>query len=225
MIYLKSNYRPISILPLISKVYERLIYNQLSQYTEKFLSHILCGFRRAHSTQNAFFKLLQSSQKEIANGSFVGTVLMDLSKAYDCIPHELLIVKLNCYGIENESLRLLLDYLINRKRRTKIGSSFSSCWDINTGVTQRSILGPRIFNIFINDLFFSITKLEVCNFADDSTLNSCNKNLEHAFSNFNYDLRNVLNWFKINYMWFLNLKIWRPLDLMLTTKSFPVLMK
>ena len=200
MIYLKSNYRPISILPLISKVYERLIYNQLSQYTENFLSHILCGFRKAHSTQNAFFKLLQSSQKEIDNGGFVGTVLMDLSKAYDCIPHELLIVKLNCYGIENESLRLLLDYLINRKRRTQIGSSFSSCWDINTGVTQRSILGPRIFNIFINDLFFSITKLEVCNFADHSTLNSCNKNLEHAFSNFNYDLRNVLNWFKINYM-------------------------
>ena len=196
----KANYRPVSILPLISKVYERLIYNQLSEYSESFLSHILCGFTKAHSTQHALFKLLQSWQKELDNGGFVGTILMDLSKAYDCIQHELLIAKLKCYGIGNGSLRLLLDYLTNRKQRTKIGSSFSSWCDINTGVPQGSILGPLLFNIFINDLFFSITKSEVCNLADDNTLYSCNKNLEHVFSNLKYDLRNVLDWFKINSM-------------------------
>ena len=92
---------------------------------------------------------------------------MDLSKAYDCIPHELLIAKLKCYGIGNGSLRLLLDYLTNRKQRRKIGSSFSSWCDINTGVPQGSVLGPLL--LFINDLFFSITKSEVCNFADDNT--------------------------------------------------------
>ena len=113
----KSNYRPVSILPLISKVFERLIYNQLSEYTESFLNHILCGFRKAHSTQHALFKLLQSWQKELDNGGFVGTILMDLSKAYDCIPHELLIAKLKCYGLDNGSLRLLLDDLTNRKQR------------------------------------------------------------------------------------------------------------
>ena len=194
----KSNYSPVSILPLILKVFERLIYNQLSEYTESFLNHILCGFRKAHSTQHALFKLLQSWQKELDNGGFVGTILMDLSKAYDCIPHELLIAKLKCYGIDNGSLRLLLDYLTNRKQRTKIGSSFSSWCDINTGVPQGSILGPILFNIFINDLFFFITKSEVCNFADDNTLYSCNKNLEHVFSDLKYDPRNVLDWFKIN---------------------------
>ena len=122
----KANYRPVSTLPLISKVYERLIYSQLSEYSESFLSHILCGFRKAHSTQHALFKLFQSWQKELDNGGFVGTILMDLSKVHDCIPHELLIAKLKCYGIGNGSLRLLLDYLTNRKQRTKIGSSFSS---------------------------------------------------------------------------------------------------
>ena len=90
----KSNYRPVSILPLLSKVYERIIYKQLSQHAEQFLNKILCGFRKTHSTQHALFKLLQSWQKELDYGGFVGTILMDLSKAYDCISHELLVFKL-----------------------------------------------------------------------------------------------------------------------------------
>ena len=98
----------------------------MSEYTKSFQNHILCGFRKAHSIQHAVFKLLQSWQKELDNGGFVGTILMDLSKAYDCIPYELLKAKLKCYGIDNGSLRLLLDYLTNQKQRTKIGSSFSS---------------------------------------------------------------------------------------------------
>ena len=118
----KSNYRPVSVLPLISKVYKRLIYHQLIEY-ESFLSHILCGFRKDHSTQHALFKLLQSCPKELDNEGFVGTILIDLSKAYDCIPHGLLIAKLNCYGTENRSLLLILDYLTNRKQRINPWSS------------------------------------------------------------------------------------------------------
>ena len=79
----KCNHRPISILPLISKVYERLIYNQLSKYTERFLSQILCGFRKAHDTQHRLFKLLQSKQNDLNNGGYVGTIVMHLRKACD----------------------------------------------------------------------------------------------------------------------------------------------
>ena len=96
------------------------------EYTESFLNHILCGFRKAHSTQHVLFKLLQSWQKELDNGGVVGTILMDLSNAYDCIPQELLIAKLKCYGIDNRILRLLSDYLTNQKQMTITGSSFSS---------------------------------------------------------------------------------------------------
>ena len=126
----KENYRPVSILPLLSKVFEKLIYKQLSNYTESFLSSILCGFWKAHNTQHALFKLLHSWQKELDQKGFVGTILMDLSKGYDCIPHDLLITKLECYGIDKIGLSLILDYLSRRKQRTKIGSSYSSWYDI-----------------------------------------------------------------------------------------------
>ena len=127
-------------------MYERLIYNQLSEYTESFLDHLLCGFKKAHSTQHALFKLLQSWQNKLDNGSFVGTILIDLSNAYAYILHELLIAKLKCYGRENKSMRLLLDYLANWKQRTKIGSSFSSWCDINKGVSEGSILDQSLIN-------------------------------------------------------------------------------
>ena len=187
-----------SILPLLSKVYEKVIYNQLSDYSDSFLNNILCGFRKTHSTQHALFKLLQSWQQVLDNGGFIGTILMDLSKAYDCISHNSLIATLECYGVDKASLRLLLDYLTRRKQRTKIDSSFSSWCDINTGVTQGSILVPLLFNIFTNGLFFSIKKSEVCNFADDNTLFCGDKNLDLVFFNLNSDLGNVMDWFKIN---------------------------
>ena len=92
----------------------------------------------------------------------------------------------------------MLDYLINHKQRTKTGSSFSSWHDTDTCVLQRSILGPLLFNTFINDLVFSIKKSEVRNFADNNTLYSSNKDLDHVFNNLYYDLNNVLDWFKFN---------------------------
>ena len=85
----KQNYRPVSALPLFSKVLQKVIYDQLSQYLDKYLNSLLCGFRKAHSSQHALFKLLQAWQEELDKSGFVGTILMDLSKAYDSLPHDL----------------------------------------------------------------------------------------------------------------------------------------
>ena len=121
----KANFRPVNVLPLLSKVFERVIYNQLGKYMDTFLNKLLCGFRKAHSTQHALFKLLQPWQNELDNSGLVGTILMNLSKAYDCLPHDLIIAKFEAYGLSKSSLSLLLDYLTSHKQRVKIGSSYS----------------------------------------------------------------------------------------------------
>ena len=195
---LKTNYRPISILPLLSKILERILYDQLYDYINNYLNDILCGFRKGHSTQNAIFRAILQWQKELDNSGMVGVILMDLSKAYDCLPHDLIIAKLDAYGVSTNSLNLLFSYLNNRKQRTKIGDIFSNWHHISRGVPQGSILGPLLFNIFINDIFLFVEICEICNFADDNTLFYCNKNLNLIKENLRLDLKNLLYWFKIN---------------------------
>ena len=130
----------------------------------------------------------------------VGSILIDLSKAYDCLPHDLLLAKLQAYGFSKESIRLFLSYLRNRTQRIKIGSRFSHWAKILKGIPQGSILGTLLFNIFIKNLFFSLAKCEICNFADDNSLYSCGMNLDNIFSNLIQDMENVYEWFVHNSM-------------------------
>ena len=98
-----------------------------------------------------------------------GALLTDLSKAFDCLPHDLLLAKLNAYGFSLPALRLVQSYLSNRKQRTKINSEFSPWEEILFGVPQGSILGPLLFNIFLCDLFFIMNDVEFAGYADDNT--------------------------------------------------------
>ena len=152
----------------------------------------MCGFRKGHSTQHALLTLLKNWQKTLDKSGVLGTVLMDLSKAYDCLPHDLLIAKLSAYGFENFATSLISDYLSKRYQRVKIGSVFSSYFEILRGVPQGSILGPILFNIFINGLIFLIQETEVCNFADDTTIYSCSLNYKEAAHKLSNDTYVVL---------------------------------
>ena len=125
---------------------------------------------------------------------------MDLSKAYDCLPHDLLIAKFEAYGIGKSGLNLLLNYLSNRKQRTKVNSSYSDWYEIIRGVPQGSILGPLLFNLFINDLFLFLERTNICNFADDNTIYRCDSVLEIILEDLQHDMKILLNWFKINSM-------------------------
>ena len=140
---------------------------------ESKLSSNLCGFRKGYSTQHALLNMINNWQKTLHSKGKVGAILMDLSKAFDCLPHDLLIAKLEAYGFGNKSLKFIMSYLFNRKHRVRIGSKFSDYLNLKTGVPQGSIWGPTLFNVHINDLLFLIVICEICNFADDNSLYAC----------------------------------------------------
>ena len=141
---------------------------------------------------------ITSMTRRLDKSGFVGTILMDLSKAYDTLPHDLLVAKFEAYGIDKNGLNLIHNYLTNRKQRTKVSSSYSDWYDIVRGVPRGSILGPLFFNLFINDLFLFIERTNMCNFADDNTIYSCNLNLETILKDLKFDMQNILTWFKVN---------------------------
>ena len=152
----KENYRPISVLSSVSKIFEKLLYDLLMEYMNDKLSQFLCGFRKQDSNQHALIRLLERWKHCLDDSGVVMAVLMDLSEAYDCIPYDLLIAKLHAYGLNTNAIYLLHSYLTNRKQKVKVNESFSEWVNIIIGIPQGSTLGPLLFNIFINYLFLAV---------------------------------------------------------------------
>ena len=123
---------------------------------------------------------------------------MDLSKAYDCLPYDLMVAKLEAYSISKESLQLISEYLSYRKQRTKTGSAYCDWTNVIRGIPEGPILGPLLFNIFINEIFLVVEKLDICNFTDDNTFYCLGSNLTLILNNLEHDMSNLLYWFKIN---------------------------
>ena len=127
-------------------------------------------------------------------------MLTDLSKADDCVNHDLIIAKLEAYGVGENSLRLTQNYLSQRQQRVKVGSSLSEWLEIILGVPQGSILGPILFNVFINDLLLFIKETDICNFADDATLYACGKELCTISIKLEIETKTAIQWLKDNEM-------------------------
>ena len=133
---MKDNYRSISVLPFLSKLYERSMFKQISEFFENIFSKIQYGFRKGHSTQQCLLAMLEKWKRSVDSGKAFGALLTDLSKAFDCLDHELLIAKLNAYGFSLPALRLIHDYLSHRKQKTRVNDSYSEWLAVMFGLRQ-----------------------------------------------------------------------------------------
>ena len=125
---------------------------------------------------------------------------MDVSKAFDTLNHDLLIAKLHAYGFQYDALKLLHSYLSKRWHRTTVNTSFSSLEELIKGVPQGSVLGPNLFNLYLNDSFYLLDFTEVCNFADGTTFHACNNDLNNLIKRLEHDAFLAIEWLETNNM-------------------------
>ena len=158
----------------------------------------LSAYRTNYSPQHVIIRLLEEWRKKLNDNFVVGAVLADLPKAFDCIPHDVLIAKRAAYGFSEEALMYILSYLSNRKQCVRINDTYSEFENIITGVPQGSILGPLLFSRSMNDLFFFILIASVHNFADDNTLSAYPENVSKLINILQSDSVVMTGWFKKN---------------------------
>ena len=195
-------YRPLNICTSFSKILERYNLNSMIDHTNKILSKHITAYRKGHSCQQVLLKLTEDWRKLLDENKIAAGVLMDLSKAFDCLPHELLIAKLHAYGFSENTLSTLYSYLKKRKQAVNINGVWSEFLEILSGVPQGSILGPILFNIFINDFIYHIenTPTDVYNFADDNTLTAFAERINDIKIKLEHGGSEALKWLEANNM-------------------------
>ena len=197
-----DNYRPISLLPAISKVFEKIIHSQLLEYflSNKLLYDHQYGFRPGHSTEHAILEFIDKILTDMSNDKIPLSVFIDLSKAFDTLDHTILLHKLQTYGINDVELSLFRSYLTDRKQYVYYSGICSNHAAITTGVPQGSILGPLLFLIYINDMSRASTFFHILSYADDTTLTCIidGSDLHNFSTKLNNELCKIDDWLTVN---------------------------
>lgn len=196
----KDNYRSVNLLPFLSKVFEKILFNQIYEHTSHLFHNYLTGFRRGHSCQDILIRLTEDWREALDNNLTVGAIAIDLSKAFDCMPHGLLLAKLAAYGFDEDACELMRSYIMKRQQRVKIGEMFSDWINNIKGVPQGSILGPLLFNIFMNDFLFFDFNSKIYNYADDNTFSCAEFDTAILKKKLESDCHEAMNWFELNSM-------------------------
>jgi len=194
-----GNYRPISVLPITSKIIERAVHDQLYAHlsNEHLLSAAQSGFRINHSTATTLLDVQDYILKNMDDGYVTGIIFLDLKKAFDTVNHEILLSKLKAYGIGEIELSWFKSYLKNRNQAVKINSTLSDFQNVNIGIPQGSILGPLLFIIYVNCLPNCVDCKTVM-YADDTTLMCKGKTKQDIQNKLESCLFNIAKWFKAN---------------------------
>ena len=195
-----SNYRPISLLSNINKIFEKLMYNMVYKFLEenKSLYSLQFGFRSKHSTAHALIQINEKIKNALDNHNHVCGVFIDLQKAFDTVNHDILIDKLSYYGIRGIPNQWFKSYLSNRKQYVSINGYNSDTMNIKHGVPQGSVLGPLLFLIYINDLYKCLAYSTAYHFADDTNLLVISKTQKQMQKHINIDLKLLHKWLIAN---------------------------
>jgi hypothetical protein len=195
-----SNYRPISLLPTMSKIFEKLMYARLMDFINKhnILYENQFGFQSNMSTEYAVNALLNNIVKTLENKEYGVCILLDFAKAFDTVNHEILIKKLDYYGIRGTALQWLKSYLTNRMQCTEVGDTQSELEYIKCGVPQGSVLGPLLFLLYINDIVKASNIFKFILFADDTSLYFSTKNPLIIQEIINHEMSNISDWLSAN---------------------------
>ena len=197
---LMSNYRPISLLSIINKLFEKLIYKRLRKFLVKhnILYKYQFGFRTGYSTDMALVEIVDNIKTAINDNKFVCGTFLDLSKAFDTVNHRILLDKLNHYGIRGLTNNFFKSYLSNRKQFVQLNGSKSENLPITCGVPQGSVLGPLLFLLYINDIANLSPLGSIRLFADDTNIFVEHENIEQLYANAKIVLEYLFKWFKDN---------------------------
>ena len=195
-----SNYRPVSVLPVFSKVLERLMYNRLLNFLNSFnvIYDYQFGFREKYATHMALITLVDKISTALDQGKTVVGIFLDFSKAFDTVDHKILLLKLEHYGIRGIALQWFTSYLYNRKQYVSYNGAKSKAELVKCGVPQGSILGPLLFLVYINDLCHVTGESFPILFADDSNLFYTSNNADELANLINKELQNVIEWLEVN---------------------------
>ena len=197
----KSNYRPVSILSCLSKVWEKILITQLSEFFHNIFSPHMSGFRKAHGCQDVLLNFTNNAKLSLDNRNVTLALLTDLSKAFDCLPYKLLLSKLHAYGVDRNACLIIFSYFTDRKQRVKLGDCLSNWRQILKGAPQGSLFGPFMYNVFSNDLLFILDKLNdisVYNYADDTTITCSDVNYDTAHTKLLAASDIMISWFENN---------------------------
>ena len=195
-----NNYRPISQLPLPGKIVEKIVHKRMSDFFENnnVLNENQGGFRKNQSTTNTTAKFLDTIYTAINNKNISIATYIDFSKAFDTVPHNILVKKMELYGIKNRNLDWIKNYLNDRKQKTNFNNIYSEFASITVGVPQGSVLGPLLFLVYINDLCEVLEKSKSFLYADDTVLVTSSPEYIIAHRDMQHDLNNITNWCKSN---------------------------